>query len=167
MRRLFRLTLSVTVDENFGFRVDVTPKIAAADGGIIDGDTGDLLRDDTETETGAVAASLWSDPKVDIDQYGEPTGEDCGVEVLTALADCASHRVPTFRLKRESRCLSQSEAVRARVCRAVGVPAHPIEWERESVSPDPVRAEMTPNPSQMFDWLKSQSILLSSSYRHT
>jgi hypothetical protein len=115
VRRLFRLTLSVTVDENFGFRVDVTPKIAAADGGIIDGDTGDLLRDDTETETGAVAASLWSDPKVDIDQYGKPTGEDCGVEVLTALADCASHRVPTFRLKGESRCLSLSLSLSLRL----------------------------------------------------
>jgi hypothetical protein len=34
----------------------------------------------------------------EIDRYGKPTGdhyvtcEDCGVEVLTALTDCASHR---------------------------------------------------------------------------
>jgi hypothetical protein len=35
---------------------------------------------------------------VEIDEYGQPTGdhyvrcEECGVEVLTALSDCATHR---------------------------------------------------------------------------
>lgn len=35
-------------------------------------------------------------------------------------------------------CLNDYDAVRAIVCRAVGVPAHRIEWERDSLSPDPV-----------------------------
>ena len=35
-------------------------------------------------------------------------------------------------------CLNDYDAVRAIVCRAVGVPAHRIECERDSLSPDPV-----------------------------
>jgi hypothetical protein len=35
-------------------------------------------------------------------------------------------------------CLNDYDAVRAIVCRSVGVPAHRIEWERDSLSPDPV-----------------------------
>jgi hypothetical protein len=86
----------VTVDDNFGFRVDASAKIVAADGGVIDGETGEILEDEPDSED--VAESIWSDPKAEIDRYGKPTGdhyvtcEECGVEVLTALTDCASHR---------------------------------------------------------------------------
>jgi len=82
----------VTIDDTFGAQVDASPKFATADGGLIDGETGEEISDET------TAASIWSDPKVEVDQYGKPTGDhyvtcqECGVEVLTALTDCASHR---------------------------------------------------------------------------
>jgi hypothetical protein len=90
----------VTVDETFGAQVDASPKFATADGGIIDGSTGEVLEDDREpdSESEDVAECIWSEPKAEVDKYGKPTGdhyvtcEDCGVEVLTALTDCASHR---------------------------------------------------------------------------
>lgn len=42
-------------------------------------------------------------------------------------------------------CLNEYDAVRAMVCRAVGIPAHRIECERDSMSPGPVsKTEMTP-----------------------
>jgi hypothetical protein len=84
----------VTIDDTFGAQVETSAKFATADGGVIDGATGEVLEDDSED----VAASIWSDPKAEIDKYGQPTGdhyvrcEDCGIEVLTALSDCASHR---------------------------------------------------------------------------
>jgi hypothetical protein len=83
---------NITIADTFGVHVDASPKFATADGGIIDRDTGEVLEDED------VAASIWSDPKVEIDKYGNPTGdhyvtcEECGVEALTALSDCASHR---------------------------------------------------------------------------
>jgi hypothetical protein len=90
----------VTVDETFGAQVDASPKFTTADGGIIDGSTGEVLEDDREpdSESEDVAECIWSEPKAEVDKYGKPTGdhyvtcEDCGVEVLTALTDCASHR---------------------------------------------------------------------------
>jgi hypothetical protein len=83
----------IEIDSTFGDQVDTSAKFATADGGLIDGDTGKEIIDNTNT-----AASVWSDPKVEVDKYGQPTGdhyvrcEECGIEVLTALADCASHR---------------------------------------------------------------------------
>jgi len=82
----------ITVDSTFGVHVDASPKFATADGGIIDAESGEEISDEN------TAASVWSDPKVEVDKYGKPTGdhyvrcEDCGIEVLTALTDCASHR---------------------------------------------------------------------------
>jgi len=82
----------ITVDSTFGVHVDASPKFATADGGILDGESGEEISDEN------TAASVWSDPKVEVDKYGKPTGdhyvrcEDCGIEVLTALTDCASHR---------------------------------------------------------------------------
>ncbi len=90
----------VTIDDAFGAHVGASAKFATADGGIIDGSTGEVIEDDREpdSESEDVAASIWSDPKAEIDQYGKPTGDhyvrcqECGVEVLTAVTDCASHR---------------------------------------------------------------------------
>jgi len=89
-------TGNISIDDTFGAHVDASPKFATADGGIIDGETGEVLEDDNDSED--VAASIWSEPKAEIDQYGKPTGDhyvrcqECGVEVLTALTDCARHR---------------------------------------------------------------------------
>jgi hypothetical protein len=83
----------ITIDSIFGAQLDTSAKFATADGGLIDGDTGKEISDDTNT-----AASIWSDPMAEVDKYGQPTGdhyvrcEECGIEVLTALSDCASHR---------------------------------------------------------------------------
>jgi hypothetical protein len=85
---------NITIADTFGAHVDASPKFATADGGIIDGSTGEVIEDDSED----VAESIWSEPKAEIDKYGKPTGdhyvtcEDCGIEVLTALTDCARHR---------------------------------------------------------------------------
>jgi len=82
----------IKIDSNFGVHVDASPKFATADGGLIDGETGEEISDEN------TAASIWSDPMAEVDEYGKPTGdhyvrcEECGIEVLTALADCASHR---------------------------------------------------------------------------
>jgi len=92
----------IEIDDTFGAQVDASPKFATADGGIIDGDTGEFLEDDREPDNDRdsedVAECIWSDPKVEVDKYGKPTGDhyvtcdDCGIEVVTALTDCASHR---------------------------------------------------------------------------
>jgi hypothetical protein len=76
----------------FGAQLETSAKFATADGGIIDAESGEKISDEN------TAASIWSDPKPETDKYGKPTGdhyvrcEECGVEVLTALSDCASHR---------------------------------------------------------------------------
>ena len=83
----------ITIDSTFGAQLDTSAKFATADGGLIDGDTGKEISDNTNT-----AASIWSDPMAEVDKYGKPTGDhyvtcqECGIEVLTALSDCASHR---------------------------------------------------------------------------
>jgi len=82
----------ITIDSTFGAQLETSAKFATADGGLIDGETGEEISDEN------TAASIWSDPKVEVDKYGKPTGdhyvrcEECGIEVLTALADCATHR---------------------------------------------------------------------------
>jgi hypothetical protein len=93
-----RAAETVDVDPVLGEHTDACLQFVAADGGLIDGETGELLEDDNDRASEDVAESVWSDPKVEVDKYGKPTGdhyvtcEDCGVEVLTALTDCASHR---------------------------------------------------------------------------
>jgi hypothetical protein len=92
----------VTIDDAFGAHVGASAKFATADGGVIDGATGEVLEDEDDREPDSesedVAESIWSDPKAEIDRYGKPTGDhyvrcqECGIEVLTALTDCASHR---------------------------------------------------------------------------
>ncbi len=83
----------ITIDSIFGAQLETSAKFATADGGLIDGDTGKEISDKTNTAT-----SIWSDPMAEVDKYGQPTGdhyvrcEECGIEVLTALADCATHR---------------------------------------------------------------------------
>ncbi len=82
----------ITIDSTFGAQLETSAKFATADGGLIDGETGEEI---SEQNT---AASIWSDPMAEVDKYGKPTGdhyvrcEECGVEVVTALSDCASHR---------------------------------------------------------------------------
>jgi len=82
----------ITIDSTFGAQLETSAKFATADGGLIDGETGEEI---SEQNT---AASIWSDPMAEVDKYGQPTGDhyvrcqECGVEVLTALADCATHR---------------------------------------------------------------------------
>lgn len=86
----------VDIDELLGSHTDASLKFLASDGGIIDGDTGAEISDDSDdTET---ATSVWSDPMVEIDKYGVPTDShyvcctDCGIEVLVNMTDCATHR---------------------------------------------------------------------------
>jgi hypothetical protein len=92
-----RAAETVDVDPVLGAHTDATLQFATADGGIIDGETGDEISTETDTDT-ETASCIWSDPQVEIDQYGSPTGDhyvrctDCGVEVLVSLTDCASHR---------------------------------------------------------------------------
>jgi hypothetical protein len=92
-----RAAETVDVDAVLGEHTDATLQFATADGGIIDAETGDEVSAETDTDT-ETATCIWSDPKVEIDQYGSPTGDhfvrctDCGVEVLISLTDCASHR---------------------------------------------------------------------------
>jgi hypothetical protein len=92
-----RAAETVDVDGVLGEHTDATLQFATADGGIIDAETGDEVSAETDTDT-ETATCIWSDPKVEIDQYGSPTGDhyvcciDCGVEVLVSLTDCASHR---------------------------------------------------------------------------
>ena len=82
----------ITVDSTFGAQLETSAKFATADGGIIDAESGEKISDEN------TAASIWSDPMAEVDKYGQPTGdhyvrcEECGVEVLTALSDCATHR---------------------------------------------------------------------------
>jgi len=96
----------ITIDSTFGAQLETSAKFATADGGIIDGSTGEVIEDDhdhdhdhdSDDEDEDIAESIWSEPKAEIDKYGKPTGdhyvtcEDCGVEVVTALAAHASHR---------------------------------------------------------------------------
>jgi hypothetical protein len=90
----------VTVDETFGAQVDASPKFATADGGVIDGDTGEFLEDDTEDDRDPDSESedVWSDPRPEMDKHGVPTGAhvvectECGIETITTLTDHASHR---------------------------------------------------------------------------
>jgi hypothetical protein len=96
-----RAAETVDVDGVLGEHTDASLKFLASDGGIIDGETGDKVSGETDTDTDTetdTATCVWSDPKVEIDKYGSPTGDhyvrctDCGVEVLVSLTDCASHR---------------------------------------------------------------------------
>jgi hypothetical protein len=102
-----RAAETVDVDPVLGAHTDATLQFLASDGGIIDGETGDEISAETDTDTDPsssmknateTATCIWSDPKVEIDKYGSPTGDhyvcctDCGVEVLVSLTDCASHR---------------------------------------------------------------------------
>lgn len=82
----------ITIDSTFGAQLETSAKFATADGGIIDAESGEKINDEN------TAASIWSDPMAEVDKYGKPTGDhyvtcqDCGIEVLTSLSDCASHR---------------------------------------------------------------------------
>jgi len=88
----------IEIDDTFGAHVDGSAKFATADGGIIDGETGDVIEDEPDREPDSESEDVWSDPIAEIDRYGRPTGvhyvkcEDCGIEVVTALTDCVSHR---------------------------------------------------------------------------
>jgi hypothetical protein len=83
---------NISIDDTFGAHVDASPKFATADGGIIDGETNDVV-DDSDDES-----AIWSDPRPEIDKFGSPTGAhvveclDCGVETTTSLTEFASHR---------------------------------------------------------------------------
>jgi hypothetical protein len=52
----------------------------------------------TAVKTHPVAESIWSDPKVEIDQYGRPTNEyyvrchHCDIEVPTGSKENATHK---------------------------------------------------------------------------
>ncbi len=82
----------IPIDSTFGSQLETPAKFATADGGIIDAESGEKISDETESTTS------WSDPMAETDKYGKPTGDhyvtcqECGIEVLTALADCATHR---------------------------------------------------------------------------
>jgi len=90
----------IEIDDTFGAHVDASPKFATADGGIIDGDTGELLEDEPDREPDSEPEDevAWSDPRPEIDKHGVPTGAyvvectECGIETITALTDHASHR---------------------------------------------------------------------------
>ncbi len=82
----------ITIDWTFGAQLETSAKVATADGGIIDAESGEKIREQN------TAASIWSGPMAEVDKYGKATGdhyvrcEECGVEVRTALSDCATHR---------------------------------------------------------------------------
>jgi len=91
---------NITIADTFGAHVDASPKFATADGGVIDGATGEVLEDDTEDdpEPDSESEDVWSDPRPEIDKHGVPTGAhvvectECGIETITTLTDHASHR---------------------------------------------------------------------------
>jgi len=92
-------TGNISIDDTFGAHVDASPKFATADGGIIDGETGEVLQDDDEgDERDRVNRDLWSAPRPEVDQYGRPTGAyyvkcfECGVEVLQGQQGRNVHR---------------------------------------------------------------------------
>lgn len=82
----------VDVDATLGAHADTDPTFVTADGGIINGETNDVV-DDSDDES-----AIWSDPRPEIDKFGSPTGAhvveclDCGVETTTSLTEFASHR---------------------------------------------------------------------------
>jgi hypothetical protein len=88
----------VTVDDTFGAHVDASAKFATADGGVIDGATGEVLEDEDDPEPDSESEDVWSDPRPEIDKHGVPTGAhvvectECGIETITALTAHASHR---------------------------------------------------------------------------
>jgi hypothetical protein len=91
----------VTIHDTFGAQVETSAKFVTADGGVIDGATGEVLEDDNgrDSEGETDSEDVWSDPRPEIDKHGVPTGAhvvectECRIETLTALTDHASHRV--------------------------------------------------------------------------
>jgi hypothetical protein len=87
-------TGNISIDDTFGAHVDASPKFATADGGIIDGETGDVLQDEDDR----VNTDLWSAPRPEVDKHGRPTGAyyvkcfECGVEVLQGQQGRSVHR---------------------------------------------------------------------------
>lgn len=87
----------VQIDTTFGAHVDTTPLFATADGGIINGETGEEI-DDTTEETTETEENVWSPPRPEIDPFGNHTGFDivectsCEVETIVPLKDTASHK---------------------------------------------------------------------------
>jgi len=97
------LDSGISIDDTFGAQVDASPKFALSDGGIIDGETGEVLEDDDEDdqdgdERDRVNTDLWSAPRPEVDKYGRPTGAyyvkcfNCGVEVLQGQQGRNVHR---------------------------------------------------------------------------
>jgi hypothetical protein len=72
--------------------VDASPKFVTADGGIIDGDPGDILEEDTDE----CDSDPWSAPRPEIGEHGH-TGafvvecRDCEVEALEGRTQHAIH----------------------------------------------------------------------------
>jgi len=95
-----RAAEAVDVDGTLGAHTDASLQFVAADGGVIDGDTGELLEDEPDREPDSEPEDevAWSDPRPEIDKHGVPTGAhvvecaECGIETITALTDHASHR---------------------------------------------------------------------------
>jgi len=103
-------TGNISIDDTFGAHVDASPKFALSDGGIIDGETGEVLQDDDEDDQDdqdgddvdggddRVNTDLWSAPRPEVDKYGRPTGAyyvkcfNCGVEVLQGQQGRNVHR---------------------------------------------------------------------------
>jgi hypothetical protein len=86
---------NIQIDNTFGAHVDTEPIFVTADGGLIDGETGEELSEESsETESG----SVWSPPRPELDKHGNPTGcqivecTSCQVETITSLVEFASHR---------------------------------------------------------------------------
>jgi hypothetical protein len=81
---------SVDIADGIGANVDASAKVATADGGVIGGDSSEII-DDSDSPR-------WTGPYVEYNQYGEPTGaryvrcSGCGVEVLTGGEENAPHR---------------------------------------------------------------------------
>jgi hypothetical protein len=82
----------IEIDSTFGAQVDASAKFATADGGIIDGETGDILEEDTDE----CDSDPWSAPRPEIGEHGH-TGafvvecRDCEVEALEGRTQHASH----------------------------------------------------------------------------
>jgi|APHM01.1.fsa_nt_gi hypothetical protein len=84
---------SVDIDSTFGAHTDASAKFVTADGGIIDGDTGEEIGEESSE-----SESVWSPPRPEIDPFGNYTGfdivecTDCEVETIVPLKNTASHK---------------------------------------------------------------------------
>jgi len=105
---------NVTPVDNIGDFIETDIRYLMPDGGVVsesgseseseseseddEADTDDVSTDGGSDTATRVSAPIWSEPKLEVDQYGQPTGEycdrwqDCGIEVLDGHESRTAHR---------------------------------------------------------------------------